>query len=217
MATMLYLVRHGETQWNVEKRMQGRKDSPLTELGRQQAAWAADALRDVPFDAAYASSSPRAMTTAEIVKGERPFEVQAVDALQEISLGVWEGRLQKELDQAFSSHTHAFWKTPHTFRMNGAETYFAVQERVVAEMKRIVAAHPGQTVLVVSHTVALKLILAHFGDRLLPNLWDAAYGYSHPGSISIVEVDGGKARILRENDISYWPAVNREAAAAAVR
>jgi phosphoserine phosphatase len=213
--TTLYLVRHGETQWNVEKRMQGRLDSPLTDLGLKQGEWVADALRDVPFDAIYASSSPRALRTAEIVSSDRTIPVIPVDALQEISLGVWEGRLQKELDQAFSNHYHAFWKTPHTFRMNTGETFFAVQERVVAEIQRIVAEHPGQNVLVVSHTVALKLIMAHFADRPLPQLWDSAY--SHPGSISIVHTDGKKTDILLESDISHWPESYRKVAASQVK
>lgn len=65
--TTIYITRHGQTQWNVEKRMQGRQDSPLTEQGMRQAMWLRDALKHVDFDAMYASPSPRARRTAEIL------------------------------------------------------------------------------------------------------------------------------------------------------
>jgi len=204
--TSLYIVRHGQTIWNVEQRMQGRKDSALTELGVQQAEWAAEALRGVQFGAAYASSSPRTMRTAGIITAGRRVDVTPSDALQEIQLGIWEGRLQKELAFKFENHYNAFWKAPHTFRMNGSETLFAVRTRVLAEIERIVAAHPGQNVLIVSHTVAIKLLLAEYEGSKIPQLWESG-SYLHPGSISLVRIagDGRKAVVAFSGDISHWP------------
>lgn len=90
--TRLLITRHGETQWNTEKRMQGRSDSPLTAHGIWQAQQLARRLKDEKIDAIYSSPTPRAARTAEILKGSRGLQVRLLDDLMEINLGDWEGR-----------------------------------------------------------------------------------------------------------------------------
>lgn len=85
--TTVYLTRHGQTEWNVQQRMQGHQDSPLTPLGVQQAEWLGKGLREVPLDAVYASSSPRTLRTAEIILGERGIPVTACDEFKELCMG----------------------------------------------------------------------------------------------------------------------------------
>src|SRR5437660_4539262 len=92
--TTIYIARHGQTQWNVEKRMQGRQDSPLTEQGIRQATWLRDTLKHVDFDAMYTSPSPRARRTAEILRHQRERELTLHGDLQEIHMGSWEGKTQ---------------------------------------------------------------------------------------------------------------------------
>lgn len=90
--TTIYLVRHGQTEWNVLHRFQGHMDSPLTKLGIQQAEWLGEALQHDPIDLIYSSTSNRAFHTAEIIRGNRDVAVTACDEFKEINLGVWEGQ-----------------------------------------------------------------------------------------------------------------------------
>src|SRR5690242_3725629 len=123
--TTLYITRHGQTQWNVAGRAQGRHDSPLTELGIQQATWLSEALRPIDFAAIYSSSTLRARRTAEILRDKRPIEVIAHDHLRELHMGNWEGQKHSELQERFPEEYFAFWHTPHLFRaVSGGESYY---------------------------------------------------------------------------------------------
>ncbi|WP_235206697.1 histidine phosphatase family protein [Paenibacillus tyrfis] len=77
MQTTMYLTRHGQTEWNSKKKMQGHLDSPLTDYGMQQAEWLKERLENVHFDAIYSSSSPRAFNTARIVSGNHPVQIKS--------------------------------------------------------------------------------------------------------------------------------------------
>jgi len=81
LQTTLYLARHGETLWNVEGRLQGHLDSPLTEVGKRQAGWLRRSLESIPFDAIYTSPSGRAYHTAEILRGDRNVDIITCDSL----------------------------------------------------------------------------------------------------------------------------------------
>ena len=96
--TTIYLTRHGQTEWNVQHRMQGHMDSALTSIGLQQAEWLSQGMRSVQLDAIYTSPSPRALRTAEIMRGERSTYLNLSDAFKEIGMGVWEGSDSAELE-----------------------------------------------------------------------------------------------------------------------
>jgi phosphohistidine phosphatase SixA len=85
-ATNIYLVRHGQTEWNVEHRMQGHQDSPLTELGLTQAHWLGDAFEDKPLDLIYSSSSYRAFRTAELIRKDKVIDIIKHDDFKEMNL-----------------------------------------------------------------------------------------------------------------------------------
>ncbi len=202
--TTLYLTRHGETIWNSEHRMQGWEDSPLSSLGIRQAEALRERLRDVKFDAVYASSTGRAVRTAEIARGPRPLPVQPLDDLREIGLGDWEGVRLEEAEAREPEAYRAFWETPHEYRPVGkGETVAHVQERVLRALETIVTEHPQGTVLVVTHTVALKALVAHLEGRSLARLWDPPY--VKPTSLSIAEVTPKLARIHLHADASHLP------------
>jgi probable phosphoglycerate mutase len=82
--TNLYITRHGQTEWNVQGRLQGHLDSPLTELGVIQAEQLADSLVNVEFDVIYSSPSLRTVRTADMIRGERPIDITIEDKLREI-------------------------------------------------------------------------------------------------------------------------------------
>lgn len=170
--TTLYITRHGQTEWNVAKIMQGHHDSPLTELGVSQAVWLSEALSYINFAAIYSSSTLRARRTAEIICRQRSIEVVAHDHLREVYMGDWEGRKYSELEKRYPEEFSAFWNNPHLFKpVNGGESYYDLQERVVPLLKEIIARHEGEEILIVTHAGTLKLMLGHFGERPLADLW----------------------------------------------
>ena len=154
--TTLLLARHGETDWNRELRVQGASDTELNELGRRQAAELARQLADTELDAIYASDLSRARETAEIVAESTGHEVRLDPALRERDFGSWEGLTREEVEARYGDH-----------EQHDGETYEEVRARVLAAAHRIVDAHPGETVLVVSHGAALNALWHDaLGERL---------------------------------------------------
>jgi probable phosphoglycerate mutase len=153
--TTLLLARHGETDWNRELRLQGHADVPLNETGRAQARALADELASVPLAAVYASDLIRAHETALIVAERHGLSVRVDPDLRERAYGAWEGLTRAEIEARFGPHP----------RPDG-EPDDAVRRRMAAAATRIVAAHPGAHVLVVSHGGALNALWHHaFGAR----------------------------------------------------
>ena len=95
----LYIIRHGTTKWNVERRLQGRKDSELTEEGIKRAIMLRDRLQDVDFDMIYSSPLNRALETAKIIKGQRNIEIIIHKSLCELDFGNWEGMQISEIER----------------------------------------------------------------------------------------------------------------------
>ena len=156
MVTTILLARHGETDWNRDLRVQGHSDTPLNEDGREQARALAESLAGEPIQAIYTSDLARARETAEIVAAPRDLEVHVDRDLRERNFGSWEGLTREEIDDRFGeASTH------------DGETNDEVRERVLAAVHRIVAGHPDQVVLVVSHGGALNSLWHHAsGARL---------------------------------------------------
>lgn len=193
--TAIYLIRHGETEWNVERRIQGWGDSPLTALGRQQALDLGSQLADVPCQAIYASTSQRAIDTAHAVRGQRDLPLALWPELRELGFGPWEGQASAELEQRDAERFHAFWNTPLEYTLDGAETLDALHLRVQRSIGLICAQHPGQTVFVVTHTVFIKMALLIHQGRSLGQLWDPPY--IHPASHRVITCDSGFGQSFR--------------------
>lgn len=115
MTATLYITRHGQTQWNVEGRMQGSLDSPLTGEGVRQAQALADRMAGVPLDAIYSSPTPRSWATAETLRGVRDLPLHAEARIREICMGAWEGQRDDALKADHPEQFGAFWKTPHLY------------------------------------------------------------------------------------------------------
>lgn len=200
--TVLYLIRHGQTQWNAEHRMQGFGDSPLTELGNLQATWARDAFRNKQFAAIYASTSLRALHTAEIIRGSRHQSITTYKDLRELSMGSWEGRTVDEIKQQDSKEYQLFWEHPQLYRpSNGGETYAELQNRVVELTQKLIQRHPDQCLLIVSHTIAIKSLLCYFMQQPLEQLWQTPF--LHPVSLSKVVVTDNIAHVESYGDVSF--------------
>ncbi len=158
--TILLLIRHGETDWNVEGRYQGQADPPLNARGLSQAyALAAKLQKKGPKPAVvYASPLRRAWQTAVIVAQAVDVPLKAEPRLKEIHLGAWEGVLATEIAHRWPELFHAWEVAPWKIRPPGGETIAEVQQRVYAAVDDILARHPGQTVAVVAHRLPIALI-----------------------------------------------------------
>ena len=152
--TTILLARHGETDWNSERRWQGHADQPLNDVGRAQARELAETLADRAIDVVYSSDLVRAHETALIVaeRLELPVEVDA--GLREVDVGDWAGRLVAEIEDA-DPEAFQLWRQGRK-AWNGGESYEEMGERVVAAVLRLATRHPGQTVLIVTHGGSIR-------------------------------------------------------------
>jgi broad specificity phosphatase PhoE len=166
----IILVRHGETQWNLQNRLQGHRNSPLTRNGELQALETKRDLSQYNIHGAYVSPLKRAQDTMDIIIKGR--EIKAIESnnLKEISLGPWEGKTKEETKKSHPTEYDLFWNKPHEFSLSGAETYLQLQERVVSELKNIFEKETHKTILVVTHWIAIKVVMAYFTSTPLNQL-----------------------------------------------
>jgi probable phosphoglycerate mutase len=157
--TTLLVARHGETDWNRDRRWLGQTDRPLTSLGREQAHGLERQLEGVAIDAAYASDLSRALNTARIALTGRGVGVTPVRELRERFLGAWEGLLDDEIPTRFPEQ-FASWKKGVGFGAADAEPYVALARRVESAVRKIATDHASQTVLVVAHAGPCRVLTA---------------------------------------------------------
>jgi len=178
--TQLYLVRHGQTDWNLEGRYQGQTDLPLNAAGRAQAASLSQELAGIPFTAVYSSDLRRARETAEILAAARGLAVQLDPRLREIGLGVWEGQLFTEIATRYPVEWAERLRDPLNARPAGGECVAEVARRAAEAASDIARAHPAGPVLIVSHGVALATLLCQARGRPLAETYQAIPNNSHP-------------------------------------
>ena len=156
---LLYLLRHGETDWNVEQRIQGVSDTALNGVGVAQAEALARAMRGRPIARVYASPLSRARRTAEIVARALGVPLAEEAGIAELNQGELEGTAFRQLHEAHPGFM-ALWRSrPARARMPGGETLAELQERAWAAMERFLEAHRGETIAAVSHNLAIISIL----------------------------------------------------------
>lgn len=198
----LLITRHGQTRWNMENRIQGWMDSSLTELGIKQALWLKERLQAMAIDVIYTSPSKRAYDTAEILRGKRETAIIPEDSLKEMSMGHWEGKAFARVRESYEHEYKTYWKSPHLYKPISGESYYDVQKRVIPWMEELLSQGENNSILIVTHTVTLKILMAHFENRPLERLWD--YPYIHEASLSLVETKNHQAEILLHGDISHY-------------
>jgi len=174
----LLLVRHGETQWNREKRFQGWNDIPLNETGRQQSQNAGEFLKDLQIDFAVTSPMLRPKETAEIILQHHPqVQLQLSEGLKEISHGLWEGKLEPEIEKGFPGQLEQ-WKTaPATVQMPEGENLQQVWERGMAAWNEVVKSAPPNSIgLVVAHDAIDKAVLCQLFGLSPGHFWKFKQG-----------------------------------------
>lgn len=189
----LYVVRHGESEANVNKIVQGHTDSPLTQRGVEQAEEVAETFKDIGFDAIYSSDLERAKRTAQIIKLDRKIEIKTSPFLREKFFGVFEGNdhnkyvgaLRKEFDR-FDNRLSTEERWEHKAHPS-IESDRDLLDRFMLYIKEIVSSHLGGKVLVVAHRYAIRMFLLYLG---LGEHKDLKAGAFKTGGYAVLESDG---------------------------
>lgn len=196
----LYIIRHGTTKWNVERRLQGRKDSELTEEGIKRAIMLRDRLQDVDFDMIYSSPLNRALETAKIIKGQRNIEIIIHKSLCELDFGNWEGMQISEIERKFPKEYYSYIKDPESYIPIDGESFEELFNRVqhfLDDIEKLDA----KNILVVTHGVTIKAIIAII-KRLSLKEFSSIPVYTGT-ALNICDISKNKIEILVEGDITH--------------
>jgi phosphoserine phosphatase len=185
------LVRHGETDWNRAGRFQGQIDVPLNDRGREQSQGAADFLRDVSIDFAYTSPMARPRETAEIIlQGRDGVSLSLQPDLQEIAHGLWEGKLESEIEAEFGKELTDWRSKPEIVQMPEGENLKDVWDRSTANWQAILRelGNVNKTGLVVAHDATNKVLLCYLMGLNLPDFWKIKQGNC---AVTVVDYQNG--------------------------
>lgn len=171
--TKLLLIRHGQTDWNLEGKYTGQADVPLNETGRAQAYEAAEFLKQVPIDAIVSSDLMRALETAAIVAGSSGCDVhiQTDPRLREIHQGVWQGMHFNEIKRRYGAEFSARKANPLDVAPPGGETVGEVRERVIDAIRSICKQYPDGVVVIVAHGLALAIVRCWLTQHPITDVW----------------------------------------------
>lgn len=205
---IIYLFRHGETDWNKARRLQGQSDVPLNEFGRELAVKTAAALKDVSFDAAFSSPLDRAMETAKTLLGDRDVPLVADDRLREFNFGAGEGERFDVMKSDASHPLHNFFCHPESYVPQGqAESFQEVTARGRAFFEERILPLEDECgkVLVVAHGAFNRCILSDIAGLPLQDFWTIGLPNC---AASILKLENGKLEILDESVVYYGKPVN---------
>ncbi len=181
----LIIVRHGESEWNRIHRYQGQLDAPLSELGLRQAAALAERLRAETISHIYASRLLRAARTAEAIAAYHPgIPLTHSEALLEIDHGEWQGKYADEITAQYAEGLREWREHPTRSQMPGGESFSNILKRTLDFLETITAAHQDQTILVSTHDVVVKILVA---DALGMNMDRINRIWVTNASISVIE------------------------------
>ncbi len=198
--TTIYLVRHGETEWNHTNRYQGDRDVPLNARGKEQAGKIGHRMRGVRLAAIYASDLERAARTARTINEGRNLPFFMRPGLREMNYGLWEGLTQAEIRESHPASWREYREDSLNTRVPGGENYRDVLDRVRRVMDEIAGQHPDGTVAVVGHAGSLRAVIFHALDMDPRDRWRLRLGNV---SLSIVTWGVGGGELLLFNDTCH--------------
>lgn len=204
----IYFVRHGETDWNKERKIQGQVDIPLNEFGRHLARETAKGLRDVPFDVCFTSPLGRARETAEIILQGRDVPILEDKRILEMNFGVLEGKCCSKEGWDVPDSFQMFFDDPvHYQAPEGGEDFQAVRERTGDFLNWLFAQeqYRDSTVLVTTHGAAMAGLLNNLKKKPLAEYWGV--GVHKNCGVTEVDVTDGRIQIISENKVYYTDVV----------
>jgi len=196
---VLYLIRHAETEYNREGRVQGHTDSPLSELGREQALRLRGRVAGIKLAAAVASPAKRAVDTARTAL-DGTIQLETYEGLREMNLGVWEEQLAADIRKAYPGEIKVWFDRPSRVRIEGAETMRSFRRRVTGAMNEIRDLHAGGTVAVFTHGGVIRIYLTALLGMKLDDVWRFKVDNC---SLTRVLFPGNKPRIDLLGDVHH--------------
>ncbi|WP_119395916.1 histidine phosphatase family protein [Salinibius halmophilus] len=169
--TRVYLVRHGETEWEKQGVFEGRLDSPLTEMAEKNARRRCAQLRDKSFSVAVSSSAGRALSTRNLLVGNRDLPRVTHPGLIDIHLGELEGMSERNAQTLYPEALHDYLENPESFTAPNGESFEAVQYRAVNAVNQLARQYQGSNILIVSHAAVIASIACHFEKQPLCQFW----------------------------------------------
>lgn len=197
----LYIIRHGETEWNIQKRLQGWNNSDLTQKGITDAMNLAERLKDIDFTHIFSSDQKRAVETAKILRKDRDLAIVEMDGLKEIGFGKWEGMGKEDLMRRYKDEFDIFLNKPHLYKPTlGGESYQDIFKRVGSSLEEIIKTR-GRDILIVSHGVTIKILTAVIKDIPIEDIY--TIGINKGTALNICQVKEDKIEFIVEGDISH--------------
>ena len=169
--THLYLVRHGETDWNKKLRFQGQTDIVLNETGIQQAIKVKDFLKDKKLDYIFSSDLSRAVQTADIIADNHNLKLIKYQGLREMNFGEWEGMTYTEIKENYPELVNKWFEDPSSVNPPGGESLQDFQDRVSDDFNEIINKHRDKKLLVVAHGGVIRTWLARVLKMPLEHYW----------------------------------------------
>lgn len=173
----LYIVRHGETEWNKIGRYQGITNVPLNENGIAQAKACGNALKDVHFDRILSSDLSRALVTAETIRGNRQLEIKTDERLREINFGDWEKLLFTEIEERWPGLIDQMYRRPDIVKVPNGESFQEVQNRAWSAVSDFLNENnEDETILITCHGGTIRTILCKLLDISISHCWNFSQG-----------------------------------------
>ena len=201
--TRIFLIRHGETEWNALGKLQGTSNVQLSAVGIHQAKLLAEHAPFHNADAIYSSDLIRARSTAEILAQRFGLKLRVMLDLRETNFGDWEGQSVRSLAENMDSDFEKFFNAPELCRPPHGETFFDCQNRVVGAIKKIIAENksPGdKRIIVVSHGAAIRLFLCWVLGMPIRKMWALA---QFNMALNVLRVDDGAFTIEMLNSTMH--------------
>lgn len=198
--TKVYIVRHGQTAWNLEEVFRGRADIPLDETGKQEVHLAGEALQHETLHAVYSSPLSRSLETSENIAKFHALAVTPLEAIIDISYGEWEGLRLAEVQQRFPD-LYALWiQEPHKIRFPQGETLDEVRMRTMNALEDLLKKHPNENIVLVAHRVPNKVLCCALLGLDNSNFWRIQ---QDTASTNLFVYKNGQWIVSYLNDTSY--------------
>lgn len=204
MKTTIYLTRHGETIWNIDKRLQGWNNSPLTKEGIKQAENLSKRLEDIHIDVIYTSPSERAFKTAKILKGKKELEIKLHEGLKEMGFGLWEGMIWEEIENSeeYGKELYNLYNNPKEYKPFEGEELDVFEKRTKEALEEIIENSKGKDILIVTHGITLKLMIGYFENL---GIEEAIKGIvMGQTSLTKITIEEDTYNVEFKNDISHY-------------
>ncbi len=201
--TGIWLIRHGEAEGNLYRRIHGWYDGSLTEMGFRQLPYLTERFRDTRLDAVYSSDLRRAMDTARALSEPRGMLLRVREDLREVNMGAWEDRCWGWVERFEPEEYDRLNRDPWTWSVPGAEPGGATVRRLESALLSLAEQHPGGEVAVVSHGSAIRLLLAELLG--IPSREISRVPYCDNTAVARLTADGGRLTLVQYNDNSHLP------------